>query len=338
MFLPSFGNKLRLPDGVLNVVHGDGKTGSILMDQVNHGKIQKVSFTGSTRVGKLIGEICGKNLQTPSLELGGKNPLVVMDDANLDLALEGALWASFGTAGQRCTSAGNIILHQKIAKEFTEKFVQKASNVKIGNSYKDQTVLYGPMIDEHYLTHFLEHFESAKKDGAELLYGKGRITPDSKPSNFSGDPTSGYYVWPTIWGNVKINQWIAQNEVFGPAVGLIEVGSIEEAIDVANGTPYGLSSAIYTNNRMNAYLFKTNIQSGMCSINNSTTGAEAHLPFGGMKASGNGTRESGVWVVDAYTQWQAVNDELSGKLQLAQMDTEFVTESHQDINLGDLVR
>lgn len=326
-----------LPNGVLNVIHGDGQTGSILMDQVNHGKIQKVSFTGSTRVGKLIGEICGRNLQTPSLELGGKNPLVVMDDANLDLALEGALWASFGTAGQRCTSAGNIILHKKIAKEFTEKFIEKASNVKIGNSYKDQSVLYGPMIDEHYLIHFLEHFEKAKADGAQLLYGKGRITKDSKPTNFSGDPTSGYYVWPTIWGNVKINQWIAQNEVFGPAVGLIEVGSIEEAIDVANGTPYGLSSAIYTNNRMNAYMFKSNIQSGMCSINNSTTGAEAHLPFGGMKASGNGTRESGVWVVDAYTQWQAVNDELSGKLQLAQMDTEFVATQSESINLNDLV-
>jgi acyl-CoA reductase-like NAD-dependent aldehyde dehydrogenase len=128
--LPNFGNKQGLPDGVLNVVHGDGQTGSILIDQVNHGKIQKVSFTGSTRVGKIIGEICGKNLQTPSLELGGKNPLVVMDDANLDLALEGAIWASFGTAGQRCTSAGNIIVHKKIATEFTKRFVEKAKQIK----------------------------------------------------------------------------------------------------------------------------------------------------------------------------------------------------------------
>jgi acyl-CoA reductase-like NAD-dependent aldehyde dehydrogenase len=327
-----------LPDGVLNVVHGDGQTGSLLIDQVNHGKIQKVSFTGSTRVGKIIGEICGKNLQTPSLELGGKNPLVVMDDANLDLALEGAIWASFGTAGQRCTSAGNIILHKKIAGEFTQRFVEKAKQVKIGNAYKDHSVLYGPMIDEHYMVHFLDHFEKAKADGAKLLYGKGRITPDNKPENFSGDPSTGYFVWPTIWGDVHIKQWIAQNEVFGPAVALLEVGSIEEAIDVANGTPYGLSSAIYTNNRMHAYQFKTNIESGMCSINNSTTGAEAHLPFGGMKASGNGTRESGIWVVDAYTQWQAVNDELSGKLQLAQMDTEVVVTRNEPINLSDLVR
>jgi acyl-CoA reductase-like NAD-dependent aldehyde dehydrogenase len=327
-----------LPDGVMNVVHGDSQTGSLLIDQVNHGKIQKVSFTGSTRVGKIIGEICGRNLQTPSLELGGKNPLVVMDDANLDLALEGAIWASFGTAGQRCTSAGNIIVHKKIAAEFTKRFVEKAKQIKIGNAYKDNTVLYGPMIDEHYMTHFLEHFDKAKADGAKLLYGNGRITKDNKPEKFSGDPSTGFFVWPTIWGDVNINQWIAQNEVFGPAVGILEVGSIEEAIDTANGTPYGLSSAIYTNNRMHAYQFKTNIESGMCSINNSTTGAEAHLPFGGMKASGNGTRESGVWVVDAFTQWQAVNDELSGKLQLAQMDTEVVVTKNDDIQLKDLVR
>lgn len=313
-----------LPDGVLNVIHGDGQTGSILVDQVNHGFIQKVSFTGSTRVGKIIGEICGKNLQTPSLELGGKNPLVVMEDANLDLALEGALWASFGTAGQRCTSAGNIILHKKIAGDFTKRFLEKAKRIKIGNPYLDPTVLYGPMIEEHYLTHFLQHFEKAQSDGANLLYGNGRITGDNKPPNFSGDVRQGFYVWPTIWNNVNIKQWIAQNEVFGPAVSIIEVSGIDEAIEVANGTPYGLSSAIYTNNRMYAYQFKSNIESGMCSINNSTTGAEAHLPFGGFKSSGNGTRESGVWVVDAYTQWQAVNDELSGKLQLAQMDTETV--------------
>jgi acyl-CoA reductase-like NAD-dependent aldehyde dehydrogenase len=202
----------------------------------------------------------------------------------------------------------------------------------------DSSVLYGPMIDEHYLIHFLEHFEKAQQDGATLLYGNGRITKDNKPVNFSGDPSTGYFVWPTIWGDVKIHQWIAQNEVFGPAVGILEIGSIEEAIEIANGTNYGLSSAIYTNNRMYAYQFKTNIQSGMCSINNSTTGAEAHLPFGGMKASGNGTRESGVWVLDAYTQWQAVNDELSGKLQLAQMDTETVVTKPDDIRLQDLVR
>ncbi|MCB0271645.1 MAG: aldehyde dehydrogenase family protein [Bdellovibrionales bacterium] len=326
-----------LPSGVLNLIHGDGSVGATLLQGVEDGSIQKVTFTGSTRVGKIIGEICGRNLQTPSLELGGKNPLVVMDDANLDLALEGAIWASFGTAGQRCTSAGNIILHKNIKNEFTTRFLERAKQIKIGNPNEDRSVLYGPMIDEHYLTHFMEHFDHAKKGGANLLYGKGRITKDNCPENFSGNPEAGYFVWPTIWDRVTIDQWIAQNEVFGPAISLIEVSSIEEAIDVANGTPYGLSSAIYTNNRMHAYQFKSNIQSGMCSINNSTTGAEAHLPFGGFKNSGNGTRESGIWVVDAFTQWQAVNDELSGKLQLAQMDTEFVDTQPQSFSLKELI-
>ncbi|MEZ4818776.1 MAG: aldehyde dehydrogenase family protein [Bdellovibrionota bacterium] len=137
--------------------------------------------------------------------------------------------------------------------------------------------------------------------------------------------------------DVTINQWIAQNEVFGPAVSLIKVSSIEEAIDVANGTSYGLSSAIYTNSRMHAYTFKENIEAGMSSINNSTTGAEAHLPFGGVKGSGNGTRESGIWVVDAFTQWHAINDELSGKLQLAQMDTEFVQTQTENLHLHELI-
>lgn len=326
-----------LPAGVLNLVHGDGQTGQLLMDEVENGRIQKVSFTGSTRVGKIIGEICGRNLQVPSLELGGKNPLIVMDDANLDLALEGAIWGSFGTAGQRCTSTGNIILHKAIADEFTQRFLEKAKQIHIGNPNDDRSVLYGPMIDEHYLVHFMEHFEHAKKGGATLAYGNGRITKDNKPESFTTDPESGYFVWPTIWTDVTIDQWIAQNEVFGPAVGLITVNNLDEAIEVANGTNYGLSSAIYTNSRMNAYTFKENIQAGMSGINNSTTGAEAHLPFGGVKGSGNGTRESGIWVVDAFTQWHAVNDELSGKLQLAQMDTEFVHAKVENLNLQDLI-
>ena len=326
-----------LPAGVLNLVHGDGQTGQYLIDEVENGRIQKVSFTGSTKVGKLIGEICGRNLQVPSLELGGKNPLIVMDDANLELALEGALWGSFGTAGQRCTSTGNIILHKNIANEFTKRFVEKAKQIHIGNPNEDKTVLYGPMIDQHYLDHFMQHFEHAKNGGSTLLYGNGRITAENKPKSFSVDPTSGYYVWPTIWSDVTIDQWVAQNEVFGPAVSIITVNDLHQAIEVANGTNYGLSSAIYTNSRMHAYTFKENIQAGMSGINNSTTGAEAHLPFGGVKGSGNGTRESGIWVVDAFTQWHAVNDELSGKLQLAQMDTEFVTSSAEEISLETLI-
>jgi len=326
-----------LPNGVLNLIHGDGQTGQWLVDEVDKGRIDKVTFTGSTQVGKKIGEICGRNLQIPSLELGGKNPLIVMDDANLDLAIEGALWGSFGTSGQRCTSTGNIILHESIADRFIDTFLKRAKAIHIGNPNIEKDALYGPMIDQHYLNHFLNHFELAKESGSTLLYGHGRITPENKPANFKPDPDKGFYAWPTIWTDVHIDHWVAQNEVFGPCVSLIPVKDIDEAIEVANGTPYGLSSAIYTNSRMNAYLFKENIQAGMSGINNSTTGAEAHLPFGGVKNSGNGTRESGIWVVDAFTQWQAVNDELSGKLQLAQMDTEFIQPLSSTFELSALI-
>ena len=326
-----------LPLGVFNLIHGDGETGKALISLVDEGLIHKVSFTGSSAVGKTIGEICGRNLQTPSLELGGKNPLVVMDDADLSLSINGAIWASFGTAGQRCTSAGNIIVHQSIAKAFKDRFYNQAREIKIGNPLFDKTVLYGPLIAEHYFHSFMSHFEKAKKSGSRLVMGQGRITSKNKPPNFSGNPDTGYYVWPTIWENVKIDHWIAQEEVFGPTISIIEVADLNEAIEVSNGTRYGLSAAIYTQNRLAAYRFKTEVQAGMISINNSTTGAEAHLPFGGFKSSGNGTRESGVWVIDAFTQWQAVNDELSGKLQLAQMDTEGLEAKESILDLSSLL-
>jgi len=326
-----------LPAGALNLIHGDGKTGAALVNLVDEGLIQKVSFTGSTRVGKKIGEICGRNLQTPSLELGGKNPLLVMDDAVLSNAVHGAIWSSFGTGGQRCTSAGSIIVTKGISKAFKKEFYAQAKKIKIGNPMKDETVLYGPMIDEHYYKTFMDHFEKAKAGGSSLVMGDGRITSKNKPGNFAGDPDTGFYVWPTIWENVKIDHWLAQEEVFGPVVGILEVEDFDEAMKVANGTRYGLSAAIYTNDRAKAYRFKSEIQAGIVSINNSTTGAEAHLPFGGFKSSGNGTRESGIWVLDAYTQWQAVNDELSGQLQLAQMETESLGNMQGEFDMSSLL-
>lgn len=314
-----------IPKGVFNVIHGDGKTGEILLEGVNQNLIDKVSFTGSTRVGRIVGETCGRNLQIPSLELGGKNPLIVMEDAALDQAVEGAFWAAYGTGGQRCTSAGNIILHDEIYDAFKSKFLKKLEDIKIGNPLKHKDVLFGPMIAEHYQNNYFDHF--SRETQSKLIFGCPEpATAQNKPKNFVGDPKDGYYVWPSLWDEVKIDHWIAQNEVFGPTVSLIRVQSIDEAIEVANGTIYGLSSAIYTNNRRYAHRFRNEIEAGMSSVNNSTTGAEAHLPFGGVKASGNGTRESGIWVLDAYTQWQAVNDDLADKLQLAQMDTEGIDE------------
>jgi alpha-ketoglutaric semialdehyde dehydrogenase len=327
-----------LPAGVINVVFGKGKdsAGQYLVDMMDEGLIDKFAFTGSTAVGRLIGEIAGRNLKHPTLELGGKNPLVVMHDADLDNALAGALWASFGTGGQRCTSAGNIILDVPIYNEFKTRFVKMAKDIKIGDPNLFDDVLYGPFINERFFERWLEHYRWGKKDGAKLLYGKGRISKKNKPKGFKGDPDAAYYGWPTIW-EAKRGMKQFQTEIFGPTINLIKVSGIDEAIETANSVDYGLSSAIYTNNREWAYKFKDNIQAGMTSINNSTTGAEAHMPFGGVKGSGNGTRESGIWVIDNYTYWHGVNDDVSGKLQLAQMETGYL-EPKKPVSVSEMLR
>ncbi len=310
-----------LPEGVLSIVHGRGGDGAgeYLVDQVDAGLLQKISFTGSTAVGRHIGEVCGRNLQMPSLELGGKNPLVILADADLELAVEGALWASFGTAGQRCTSCGNIIVDKRVMPTVREQLVQRARALKIGDPL-DENVDYGPFINARFLEKWIAQRAVGLDDGAELLLDGKRIVPGEEPKNFGGDATRGLYATPRIFDHVKMDMHIAQEECFGPTVNLVEVDGLDEAIAAANGTPYGLSSAIYTRDAKAMLRFKEEITAGMTSVNNSTTGAEAHLPFGGNGWSGNGTRESGIWVIEAYTHWQCVNVDLSGKLQKAQID------------------
>ncbi|HLV21046.1 MAG TPA: aldehyde dehydrogenase family protein [Polyangiaceae bacterium] len=310
-----------LPDGVLNVVHGGGANaaGEFLIEMIDAGLLDKISFTGSTAVGRKIGEVCGRNLQLPSLELGGKNPLVILADADLDLAVEGALWASFGTAGQRCTSAGNIIVDKRVLPAVREQLLQRARALKIGDPL-DESVDYGPFINERFLERWIEQREVGLEDGARLLLDGRRVTPADAPASFAGDAERGLYAAPRIFEDVTMKMRIAQEECFGPTVNLVAVEGLDEAIEAANATPYGLSSAIYTRDALAMLRFKESISAGMTSINNSTTGAEAHLPFGGNGWSGNGTRESGIWVIDAYTRWQAVNVDLAGKLQKAQID------------------
>ena len=310
-----------LPPGVLSIVHGSGKdaAGQFLIDQVEAGLLNKISFTGSTAVGRKIGELCGRHLQQPSLELGGKNPLVILADADLDLAVDGALWAAFGTAGQRCTSLGNIIVDRRVLPQVRERLLRRARALKIGDP-SDPTVDYGPFINQRFLGGFLEQRATGLSDGAELLLDGRRIVRGEEPEGFAGDAEQGLYASPRIFDRVKMDMRIAQEECFGPTVNLVEVDGLDEALAAANGTPYGLSSAIYTRDARAMLRFKEEINAGMTSINNSTTGAEAHLPFGGNGWSGNGTRESGIWVLDAYTRWQAVNVDLSGKLQKAQID------------------
>ena len=315
-----------LPAGVLNLVFGGGRgaAGEFLINMMDEGLLHKFAFTGSTAVGREIGAIAGRNLLHPTLELGGKNPLVVMRDADLDNAVAGALWAAFGTGGQRCTSAGNIIVDAPIYDEFKARFLEAAEKVGIGDPNKHEDVLYGPFINEKFYERWTEHYAWGEADGATLLYGQGRVTPDNRPSGFVGDPEAGFYGWPTVWEGVTPTMKQFQTEIFGPTINLVRVDGIDEALHTANAVAYGLSSAIYTNDRLWAHRFKDEIQAGMTSINNSTTGAEAHMPFGGTKGSGNGTRESGIWVVDNYTYWQGVNDDVSGTLQLAQMDTAYL--------------
>ncbi len=326
-----------LPDGVINLVHGKGSgAGQHLVDAVDLGMVNKVSFTGSTPVGKMIGEVCGRNLVSASLELGGKNPLVIMPSANMENAIEGAYWAGFGTAGQRCTSLGNLIVHEDIYDEFLEKLMSKVKSTRIGDSMREEEVLYGSMLSERYAVDFLKGIEMCEASGATKVWGEGRITNDNKPEGFQGDASEGVYMWPHVFTGVTEDMECFHEEIFGPVITVVKARDFEHALHLANASPYGLSSAIYTNDRLEAYRYKTGIKAGMTGINNSTTGAEAHLPFGGVKGSGNGTRESGIWVIEAYSYWHAVNDELSGKLQLAQMDVDEIEMEEADADYAGL--
>lgn len=311
------------PEGTVNLLHGDGKTGELLLNHVEKKEIHKVSFTGSSKVGERIGEVCGKALQSPSLELGGKNPLIIHEDANLEKAIPTSIVSCFGTGGQRCTSTGSIIIHEKVYDQFKEKFVAAAKKVKIGNSMMSQDILYGPLFAERYLKNFLEHLEWGPKEGAKLILGSGQITSKNPYEHFVGDPDKGCYVTPHVWEAVTREMRLFQEEIFGPSINFVKSKSLEESIELANAHAYGLSSAIFTDNPYAMLQFKEDIQAGMSSINNSTTGAEAHLPFGGTKSSGNGTRESGIWVLESYTRWHAVNVDLAPHLQLAQMDVDY---------------
>ena len=326
-----------LPDGVINLIHGKGSgAGQYLVDSADLGMVDKISFTGSTPVGKMIGETCGRNLVSASLELGGKNPLVVMPSANIENAVEGAYWAGFGTAGQRCTSLGNLIVHEDVYDEFMSKFMDKVSTTQIGDSMRHEGVLYGSMISEKYGEDFLKGLEICEKDGAVKLWGSGRITNQNLPDGFHGDADEGVYMWPHVYENVTEDMECFHEEIFGPVVTVVKARDFDDALRLANASPFGLSSACYTNDRLEAFRFKTGIKAGMTGINNSTTGAEAHLPFGGVKGSGNGTRESGIWVIEAYSYWHAVNDELSGKLQLAQMDVDEIEIEEAEVDWSSL--
>ncbi|MBB5872797.1 aldehyde dehydrogenase (NAD+) [Allocatelliglobosispora scoriae] len=311
-----------LPDGVLNLVHADGpETFAGLESALGEGLIGKVGFTGSTEIGREIGALCGRHLQTPCLELGGKNPMVVAPDADLDLAVEGALFAGFGTAGQRCTSLGTVIVHESVHGEFLSRYTAAVSAAAVGDPTAD--VLYGPLLDERFAAGY-ETYLGWIGAGHRVHGPVGRITAENPRPGFVGDPATGLFYHPVIVDGVRPGDAIFDNETFGPIVGVTTYSTLDEAIELANAPGYGLSSAIYTSDPRTVFAFRRGIGAGMVSVNNSTSGAEAHLPFGGNGKSGNGSRQSGMWVLDQFTRWQAVNWDYSGRLQKAQMEVAVV--------------
>lgn len=311
-----------LPDGVLNIVFADGaQTFAGLETALGEGTVQKVGFTGSSEVGRKIGELTGRHLQSACLELGGKNPMVIMPDADLDLAVEGALFSGFGTAGQRCTSLGTIIVHESVHEEFTERFARAVQNAKIGDPAQD--VLAGPLLDQKFADRFEEYLTWIQPHHQVISGSTGKITKDAPHHEFTGE--GGLYYHPVVVDGVRRDDRVFLEETFGPLVGITTFSTLDEAIDLANLPGYGLSSSIYTTDPSAAFRFREGISAGMVSVNNSTSGAEAHLPFGGNGKSGNGSRQSGMWVLDQFTRWQAMNWDHSGKLQKAQMDVADIT-------------
>jgi acyl-CoA reductase-like NAD-dependent aldehyde dehydrogenase len=314
-----------LPDGVLNLVLADGEaTFAGLQQALGAGHIDKVGFTGSSAVGSRIGELTGRHLQSACLELGGKNPMVVTPSADLDLAVEAALFSGFGTAGQRCTSLGTVIAHEDIHAEFLERFDAATRQAPVGDPFGD--VVFGPMLDAKFADRFADYLGWVQPHHRVLgSTATGRITAASPRKGFVGDPEAGIFCHPTIVDGLRAEDAIFQNETFGPLVGVTTYRDLTEAIALANAPGYGLSSSIYSQQPAEVFAFRRGISAGMVSVNNSTSGAEAHLPFGGNGKSGNGSRQSGIWVLDQFTRWQSMNWDYSGRLQKAQMDVQELT-------------
>ncbi len=298
-----------LPPGVINLVHGYGEEAGAPL--VRHPGVNLVSFTGSSEVGREIARVSAETYKKVSLEMGGKNAILVMDDAALDLAVEGALWGGFGTSGQRCTAASRVIVHDAVLKGFTQAFVERAKGLRLGSGLEATTDV-GPVINETQLRRIHEYTEIGRKEGARLLLG-GEIATE-------GELRKGFFYKPTIFGEVDPGMRIAREEIFGPSVSVLRARGLEEAIEICNNTNYGLSSAIYTRDIDRAFRAIQDIATGVTYVNSSTIGAEIQFPFGGVRQTGNGHREGGWTVLDIMTEWKTVYVDYSGKLQKAQID------------------
>jgi len=321
-----------VPKGVINLVHGTGEdVGEYL---ATHPGVDGVSFTGSTAVGERLAKMCSPLDKELSCEMGGKNAIIIMDDAKLELAVEGAIWGGFGTTGQRCTAASRIIVHQAVYDRFLDMFTKAASRLRLGNGLLKTTDV-GPVINETQMKRVLDYIEIGKKEGARLVMGgKALSSPTLPPGELKspsplrgegrgeGEIPKGYFIEPTIFADVNPKMRIAQEEIFGPVVSVIKARDLEDAIRIGNDVPYGLSSAIYTQDVNKSAIAERDLDTGIVYINASTIGAEIQLPFGGTKKSGLGHREAGGrgGAIDMFTKWKVIYRDFSGRLQKAQID------------------
>ena len=298
-----------LPKGVVNMVTGSGgNVGSPLMGHLDVGV---VSFTGSTEIGRRVSEACAPQFKHCHLEMGGKNVIMVMDDARLDLAVEGALWGGFGTTGQRCTAASRVVVHEKVYREFVERFVAGVRALRVGNGLEAR-VQMGPCVNESQLRTVESYVRIGREEGARLAAGGHRLA--------SGDHAKGFFHEPTVFADCSPSMRVAREEIFGPVVSVIPAKSLEEAIEVGNSVEYGLSASVYTQDINKAFTAMREMYTGIFYVNAPTIGAETHLPFGGTKGTGNGHREACVQALEVFSEWKSIYVDFSGRLQRAQID------------------
>jgi alpha-ketoglutaric semialdehyde dehydrogenase len=300
-----------IPKGVVNMVTGDGaEVGTPL---TTNDAVRVVSFTGSTHVGRIVNKAAAPNFKKVHLEMGGKNVIMILDDADLELAVDGCLWGGFGTTGQRCTAASRVVVHEQVYKRFVDEFVARAKALRVGDGLQEATDM-GPSNSESQLKTVMDYVEIGRKEGAVLACGGSRLQ--------QGDHTRGYFHEPTIFIDVDAKMRVAREEIFGPVVSVIRCRSLEEAIEIGNGVEYGLSASIYTQDINRAFTAMRDLYTGIFYVNAPTIGAEVHLPFGGTKNTGNGHREAGTAALDVFSEWKSVYIDFSGRLQRAQIDVD----------------
>ena len=299
-----------VPPGVVNLVMGGADVGTRLATDE---AVRVVSFTGSTAVGRIVSQNAAPSFKKCHLEMGGKNVVMVMEDAALDLAVDGCIWGGFGTTGQRCTAASRVVVHERVYEAFVQGLVARAWSLRVGNGLDPRTQM-GPVVSESQLETVMKYVEIGKQEGATLAAGGRRLE--------DGDFARGWFHEPTVFVDVEPHMRIAQEEIFGPVVSVMRCRSLDEAITIGNGVSYGLSASIYTKDVNQAFTAMRDLYTGIFYVNAPTIGAEVHLPFGGTKDTGNGHREAGTAALDVFSEWKSVYVDFSGKLQRAQIDTE----------------